>query len=335
MKRAPLPEDGSRPEAAGSNGGGPSNGEHARSLLQSHCRRLVELQGPVLEDSDPEPLHQLRVTMRRTRSTLEQFGGCLELPAAVSEKRLAKSGRRLGMARDLDVLRERLEEVFLPQVPEAERQQLRPVLKQLTRERRLAYEHLREVLHSSRHLELVASLQGWLKKPSFTPLGAEGLQLWLPEWLLPLQAELMLHPGWWITNPGAQVDTLHGLRKAIKRARYTLENLEGQLGSTGQAWRLQLKRGQSLLGELNDLEVLRRAIDDQLPQGIEAGTPQLDWLLDQHRRQCWRRWRELCLEVTPAAIRRRRLSGLLLQSRQGRWRIRLRRSLIDWRRHPG
>lgn len=323
------------PTSIAKDSSGPSNGEHARVLLKTHCKRLVELQGPVLDDRDPEPLHQLRVTLRRTRSTLMQFDGCLELPAAVSEKRLAKSGRRLGMARDLDVLRERLEQVFLPQVPEAERQQLKPVLKQLGRERRLAYEHLREVLHSSHHLELVAALQRWLKTPAFTALGAEALQLWLPEWLLPLQAELMVQPGWWATDPERQAEPLHDLRKAIKRARYQLDNLEEHLGPAGQTWQQQLKRGQSLLGELNDLEVLRRAINDQLPGTIETSTPQLDWLLDQHRRQCWRRWRELCLEVSPAAARRRRLSALLAQSRPGRWRVRLRRSLIDWRRHSG
>ena len=50
-----------------------SNGQFARDLLQRQIDRLVQLQTSVAEGKGPEPLHQMRVTMRRLRTTVVQF----------------------------------------------------------------------------------------------------------------------------------------------------------------------------------------------------------------------------------------------------------------------
>ena len=105
-----------------------SNGRFARDLVQRQVAKLVQLQTPVSEGKGTEPLHQMRVTMRRLRTTVVQFESAVQLPPAINDQRLAKWVRRLGLARDLDVLRERLEDGFLPQLPEAEVRALRPVL---------------------------------------------------------------------------------------------------------------------------------------------------------------------------------------------------------------
>ncbi|MFM7315095.1 MAG: CHAD domain-containing protein, partial [Cyanobium sp.] len=44
-------------------------GGHARTLIAERLARLVGLQAEVLADRDPEPLHQMRVSFRRLRST--------------------------------------------------------------------------------------------------------------------------------------------------------------------------------------------------------------------------------------------------------------------------
>jgi CHAD domain-containing protein len=314
---------------------GISNGAHGHSLLKAHCKRLVALQGPVLGDSDAEPLHQLRVTMRRLRATLAQFGPCLVLPNVVNDRRLAKSVQRLGVARDLDVLRDRLEAVLLPQLPQPEQQRLKPVRRQLARERRLAGEQLASVLKSSRHLELIAQLQAWLKQPRYTALGEEPLLHWIPEWTLPASTSLMLHPGWWLERPGQDSASLHSLRRQLRSLRYRLENLEAYLSPAGCQWIADLKQGQSLLGELNDLDVLRRAIADQSTDGLEDSLPQLAWLLEQNQLHCWRRWRQLSEGVHDQASRRQRLANLARSGRAGRgwasgsWQT-WRRALIDF-----
>ena len=279
-------------------------------LLKAHSKKLVALQGPVLRDGDEEPLHQMRVTMRKLRATLSQFAPCLVLPAEVNDRRLARSVQRLGVARDLDVLRQRLDEVFLPQLPQEEQQRLKPVRRQLTRERRLAGEQLESVLKSARHLELIAQLQAWLKQPRYTPLGEAPLQQWLAEWAVPSSASLMLHPGWWLEAPGRDGPVLHDLRKQLRTLRYRLENLQPFLADPGRHWIESLKQGQSLLGELNDLDVLQKAIHDQTQDGLEQTLPQLAWLLEQHRLHCWRRWRQLSEGLQPLPSRRRRLAAL-------------------------
>jgi CHAD domain-containing protein len=295
-----------------------SNGAHVHGLLQAHCKRMVALQGPVLRDSDGEPLHQLRVTMRKLRATLAQFGPCLLLPKEVNDRRLAKSVQRLGMARDLDVLRERLEVVFLPQLPQQEQQRLKPVRRQLARERRLAGEQLASVLNSARHLELIAQLQAWLKQPRYTPLGEAALLPWIPEWAVPASTTVMLHPGWWLELAAEDSASLHDLRKQLRSLRYQLENIEPFLAPAGRRWIASLKQGQSLLGELNDLDVLQRAIHDQSKDGLEDTVPQLAWLLEQNRLHCWRRWRQLSEHLHDLASRRRRLAALARP--MGKWR---------------
>jgi CHAD domain-containing protein len=313
-----------------------SNGAHVHGLLRAHCKRMVALQGPVLNDADDEPLHQLRVTMRKLRATLAQFGACLVLPKEVNDRRLGRSVQRLGLARDLDVLRQRLDEVFLPQLPQQEQQRLKPVRRQLARERRLAGEQLASVLKSSRHLELIAQLQAWLKQPRYTPLGHAPLRLWIPEWAVPASTNLMLHPAWWLELAGQDNKALHDLRKEMRSLRYRLENIEAFLAPAGQRWIASLKQGQSLLGELNDLDVLQRAIHEQSQDGLEETLPQLAWLLEQNRLHCWRRWRQLAEELHALPGRRQRLaalarpgrlvSGSLFSGAPGAWR----RALIDF-----
>lgn len=290
----------------------PSNGQLAHGLIEQHLQRLVKGHQRVLDRHDPEPLHQMRVAMRRLRTTVQQFGPAVQLPKAVSDQRLSKSVRRLGLARDLDVLRGRLVDTLLPQLPGAEARALKPVLRGLERERDLAQEHLEKVIKGSAHLELVAALQQWLKQPRFTALAGQPARAWLLEWQLPFVQELLLHPGWLLPAHGAEPDTLHDLRKQIKTARYRLENCSSLTGAAITPWIGALRQGQELLGELNDFQVLRKAIDNQLPGRLAESLPQLDWLLEQNCRHCWGLWRQQVELLWP--LRRRQRLALTLSA---------------------
>ena len=296
-----------------------TNGELAQALLRQHVARVVALQAPVLADADPEPLHQMRVAMRRLRTTLCQFAPALVLPAGVGDQRLARSVRRLGLARDLDVLRERLHHDLLPALPPAEQAALKPVFRQLKRERRLAYDHLVEVLRSRSHLELLARLQDWLRQPRFTPLGQEPLHRWLAEWQLPQLMELFLHPGWWAEDPSADAAVVHDLRKRIKGVRYRLDNLRGSGGRQQQACIARFRGLQELLGELHDLEVLAEAIEDQLPHQLAVDLPGLAALLEQRRDQSWSQWRQQARVLATRRGRRRLIGGIDREISRTRW----------------
>ena len=301
-----------------------TNGEFALGLIQRASSRLVDLQSEVVANRDPEPLHQMRVAMRRLRTALRQFAPALVLPEAVRDQRIARVARRLGLARDLDVLRAHLEANVLPKLPEGECQQLQPVLRQLQRERHHSQAQVEKTLRSGTYLNLLAQLQRWQKAPQFTALGQRPLRQWLIEWQAPELVAIFQHPGWSVLGPDGAVEDVHDLRKRCKHARYALENLLPQTGRRCRRWAGCFRGLQDLLGELHDLEVLRQAIDDQLPAGSLADLPRLAALLEQDAQRCWQRWRLEALELQRPRRRRQLWGDLLWESGPGvmvPWRV--------------
>ncbi|WP_172820819.1 CHAD domain-containing protein [Cyanobium sp. NIES-981] len=300
--------------AGGAGPGARSSGEHLHGLLSAQARRLVKLQPKVLESRDTEPLHQMRVAMRRLRTCLIQFEPALVMPPQVSAGALARSGQRLGMARDLDVLQERLETRLLAHLPTEEVHQLAPVIKRLRRQRHKAQKPLRRELTGGSYRPMGQALEGWLRDPRFTPLGERPLVEWLVEWQWPWLGQLLLHPAWWVEEPagGAAAKQLHDLRKGLKGARYRLENLQPLAGATAGHWLEQLKQAQELLGDLHDIAVLRQVIESRLKGPLSRRLPRLHALLQQQQAASWASWRLLAERLLGFPQRRQLLQGLLL-----------------------
>ncbi|MEB3317564.1 MAG: CHAD domain-containing protein [Cyanobacteriota bacterium] len=271
-----------------------TNGAFALELIQRQIRRLGKLQGEVLADRDPEPLHQLRVSLRRLRTALDQFAPAVHLPAGVNEQRVADVARRTGLCRDLDVLGQRLREL-LPKLPAEEQRCLKQAMKRLGEDRAKSFNTLREALHGSRYLKLLARLSRWQKQTSFTPLGLLPLLPWLSEWQAPFTAALFLDPGWLELDPSSAA--LHGLRKRIKRARYCLEPLEPWCQPPLQAWVDDLRQAQDHLGNLHDLQVLQRNLKDSESRWKISRLPVFHAELENQQVQQWLRWRELALRL--------------------------------------
>lgn len=284
-----------------------TNGELVVGLLDKHVRALVDWHGPVLANRDPEPLHQMRVSMRKLRVTLQQFDPLLRLPDEAGSAALAKTARRLGQARDLDVLQERLQHQLLPQLGADEVALLQPVLRQLRRERQQAHAQVSEQLKRSSYLSWLAQMQRWLRNPRLTPLADEPLADWLPQWQLGWLATLFVQPAWRFEqlHKERQRLQLHDLRKQIKGARYQLDNCKPLLGRGSRQAQARFKQMQELLGELNDLQVLRRALDDQLPGALASDLPQLHGLMQLVESRCWQQWRGLAQsQARPQAYQR-------------------------------
>lgn len=269
-----------------------SNGALALDLIRRSLKEITHLHPDVLADQDPEPLHRMRVCFRRLRSTVLQFAPVLSLPGSLCNSSMAKLGRRLGMPRDLDVLRLRLDQQLLPRIPAAEHLVLKRVIKQLRRERQLAFDDLRDTLKSRRYLSLLADLKQWLREPCFSPLGEQPLHDWLPEWKWSVLSGLLVEPGWWVTNLDAKdgLSQLHQLRKTIKRARYGLANLQDVEGAAVVPWIALLKDLQDHLGELNDLDVLERAIASLLDGDPQKLLPILCSEIAAARHTSWLCW---------------------------------------------
>lgn len=268
-----------------------SSGDYARELIQRQIRRLGKLQGEVLADNDPEPLHQLRVSLRRLRTALAQFGPALVLPDSVTDRRIAAVAQRTSLCRDLDVLQLRLRQQLLPRLPAEEQHALEGPMRRLARDRNQAFDTLKEALLSSRYLKLLARLHKWQKRPRLTPLGERPLARWLYEWQAPFTAALFLHPGWMVEDPAAEA--LHDLRKRIKAARYALEHLEDWCEPPLQAWIQELRQAQDHLGELHDLQILGGSLGDNAKRLKASSLPVLRSELQAQQREHWLHWREL------------------------------------------
>ena len=279
---------------AESRGGPPpsaSNGDVALDLIQRQIRLLGHLQAEVVADRDPEPLHQLRVSLSRLRTALCQFAPALELPESVNERRIAAVARRTGLCRDLDVLGVRLREQLLPRLPEGEQHTLEKAMRRLSRDRAQAFDTLLEALRSPHYLKVLERLHKWQQKPRFTALGQLPMLPWLVDWQAPFTAGLFLHPGWLEEDPAAE--NLHDLRKRIKQARYSLESLEGWCAPPLQAWIQDLRHAQDHLGELHDLHVLNRIFEGSEHLRKVCHLPVLRAELANQQHLHWLRWREL------------------------------------------
>ena len=279
-----------------------SSGAYALDLIQRQVRRLGKLQGEVLADRDPEPLHQLRVSLRRLRTALTQFGPALVLPESVTDRRIAAVARRTGLCRDLDVLQLRLQQQLLPRLPGHEQQALEGPMKRLARDRSQAFDTLKEALHSSRYLKLLARLHKWQQRPRYTPLGQLPLAAWLYDWQAPFTAALFLHPGWTVEDPTAEA--LHDLRKRIKAARYALEHLEDWCEPALKAWIQELRQAQGLLGELHDLQILSHTLAGSGNTLKSHRLPVLRSELEGQQGEHWLRWRELAQRLQQDSHRR-------------------------------
>jgi CHAD domain-containing protein len=279
-----------------------TSGGYALDLIQRQVQRLGKLQGEVLADRDPEPLHQLRVSLRRLRTALSQFGPALVLPESVTDRRIAAVARRTGLCRDLDVLQLRLQQQLLPRLPADEQQALVGPMKRLARDRSQAFDTLKESLHSSRYLKLLARLHKWQQRPRYTPLGQLSLAAWLYDWQAPFTAALFLHPGWTVEDPTAEA--LHDLRKRIKAARYALEHLEDWCEPALKAWIQELRQAQELLGELHDLQILSHTLAGSGNTLKSHRLPVLRSELEGQQAEHWLRWRELAQRLQQDSHRR-------------------------------
>ncbi|MGA1262596.1 MAG: CHAD domain-containing protein [Prochlorothrix sp.] len=285
--------------------------------IQQHFRKTTKARKAVLEDSDPEPLHQMRVGLRRLRSVLYTFDGVMEIPKPGQCRALADLSRCLGSVRDLDVLQVDLSRRTLPHLPTKEQKRLENVLRQIQQQRQQQFRVMEVVLVGDRYKAFKQTYRTWLEEPKYTvladlPWETESLDL-----LLSLFCSLFRHPGWcfgtqvcqdqlqvlpWaehgpalaplLQNPDRS-QQLHHLRKTIKRVRYQSELFLPLYGPSLGELVQDLKRAQEILGQWQDLQVQQATIDRYLKKEIDTHLPDLVQLFATHQAEIWQQWQPL------------------------------------------
>ncbi len=282
-------------------------GHYAHQILHKLYRRIVKFEVEVYRDTDPEPLHQMRVGMRRLRTALHVFQGVAHLPTGADDKAIRKFGKTLGTLRDLDVLSDRLRHDYRPALFPVEQRELDKSLKKLAKQRKTALKRVRKTLRGKHYKHFKRSFQAWLDAPIYGTVAGLSLRQGWPDVVQPITQRVLLHPAWMIDTEGspegdrvAKPETagqvshasallLHDLRKCIKQQRYQMEFFIDLYDHPDQleGW----KTLQDCLGQLQDGAVIRDFLRKTLGRHWDKLVPNLVQRLtvdEQAARQEWR-----------------------------------------------
>ena len=244
-----------------------------RAIAGNCLAQMQDNEAGVIQGSDPECIHQMRVGLRRLRCALRLFAQWIPAPAALQQE-LAWLAAELGAARDADVLADST----LPQVCDACPTELgllrlRQAASMIAAQRRL---QAGMAVASARYCRLLLGLAGWLQASGWRASLA-GSARDLPLEPLPkcaAQALLRCHKRLHKRGKGLLHGTpeqRHRLRIAAKNARYAAEFFKS-LQPAGRVKRYTKRLAALLeaLGGLNDA-----AVADRLLRDIEGSHPAL------------------------------------------------------------
>lgn len=236
---------------------------------------LAQMQGNeegLLASDDPEFIHQMRVALRRLRSALRSFGPALA-PEFVSQfdGPLQDLARKLGAARDRDVLMEEIIQPVMEAFPHDAR--LEALAAMAAQDRLTAREAARAAVASPAYGRLVLALVVALHGPDFEEAeGMHGLSTFAKAILKEARRRVKRRAA-----RAGDLDplALHALRIAAKHLRYSLDFLAVLYRRDRvRPETARLTALQSDLGHINDLANARRLLLAQAiaqpPQVCEA-----------------------------------------------------------------
>lgn len=228
-------------------------------------------QDVVIEQSDEEGIHQMRVALRRLRSALSLFKKVLG-PKSIKPllTELNWLSGKLGKARDLDV--------FITQTLPSISGYLEQHQGMLTLERKaldakaMAYNHVIETLSSQRYHRLLLTLSAWVENERWHKNHKNFKNLQLNELaattLNKLHSRLLSHSGHFLNM---RPEERHTIRIACKKLRYAAEFFASIYASkSSRAYIKLLTQLQDTLGQINDINVtgnLIKTLSGPQPRG--------------------------------------------------------------------
>jgi CHAD domain-containing protein len=228
--------------------------EAARRLLMFQYRTLLTNVEGAIEGRGPEPLHDIRVAVRRMRSVLRAFRQLLPTPpAAQIDDALATLNRSLGPSRDVDVWIEFLTSDAVSDAMSAEpgwRLFLNRQLALQERQRTVVRRHLQ-----SRRFAVLRAKLGRLLRIDLPQFARGGP----PATLQPLAAKAMAKSLRRVEKRqrlrrSTKANDLHQLRITLRRARYAGEFFERVLGRPIAKLTRLIHKTERVLAEIHDID---------------------------------------------------------------------------------
>ncbi len=285
-----MPSDINRPAVPATTDPPQANGEK-KSGLGYWAERVLEEADKASQDFAADPVHDLRVAIRRCRSLADGFLSVDPDPAWRQMKKLGKGlFSRLGELRDTQVMMEWVEKLS------AEDDPLRHILLASLREKEGALKQVaREAVNSFDGDRWIGLNRKLSERATRLPL--EGLvfqYLALERW----HDAYELHRTA-LRNRSAVA--YHQLRIGIKRFRYTVENF---LPERHKRWSRDLRELQDALGEVHDFDVLWALVKSHPEVGAEERALWLETLTRERQKRIalyrkkmmgrdslWQQWR--------------------------------------------
>jgi len=234
----------------------PYQARKAEEKARERLRVLAEtLRRASKHPDDAEAIHDLRVAIRRFTQVLRVFDGMFNHPRKMRHA-LRGVMDLCGEARNCDIAPEVLTEAGVP--PDS------ALDKRLKRRRARAGRDLEKLLDRWRMHSHMRRWQEWLRaQPSDAqPVDGKPLQL------LPRLSREFFTAGRGAAKAGAGFRQMHRFRLLVKRLRYTVEIVGGEVLGSGEAQLDRLRGLQERLGAINDCVTTADLIDDI---GLSAG----------------------------------------------------------------
>lgn len=235
-----------------------------RGMLQAQYAELLRHDPAVRLDLDPEAAHGMRVATRRARAVLAAARPILD-PTWSEPLRdeLKWLGASLGRRRDLDVLITRLQEQ-IERLDQPERTAAGTLLDMLGEERKTAQAIAVDALSSERYLSLLDQLEAAARGPRVRR-GKVSLRklAWKEFKRLRKRVDRL--------DADSSDDDLHRARVAGKRARYTAELAEAEVGRPARKFVKHAKAFQDVLGEHQDAIVAEARLRGLLADASTTG----------------------------------------------------------------
>lgn len=232
---------------------------YAAATLARHLEQLLKQEAGVRAGDDPECIHDARVASRRLRNALRMFRDDLPAKRGKQWRRWARDVTRgLGPARDLDV---RIEFLIdhrgeldngAPSSGAAIDRLLLRLRQTRQHEQRPAVVTMERCARSKKR----AALQAWIQAHASDappPRAGGSLRNWARS-AIQLRLEHLAVHSLQIADPAA-IEAHHALRIAVKHLRYALEVCEPLAPTLIKQELSQLRRMQTLLGDLHDCDV--------------------------------------------------------------------------------
>jgi CHAD domain-containing protein len=246
-----------------------------------------------------EPVHQMRVSVRRLRATVRLFATVIHgARKRIYERELKWLGQAAGGVRDCDVMAELLRDCSAHLDPTLA-ESLTPVVKTLAARRATELSRFVDDLRTKRYARMCERLADPLLRRA---LPAIDVGCYAPAMIAPI-ARKVRKAGKRIAAADVPPALFHRLRVRVKRLRYAFEMLPGMCGKRSHKALARLEQMQELLGAHQDLVAMLAWLRDYAggahdvaPETLMAVGALVQTLGERRRKlavQTYRRWRKV------------------------------------------